>query len=637
MADWNDKTGMLKEKLGWLVSNMRFTSIIIGVLVLFVIITLAGMMVNIPSGQVGVVTQKMGETLPEGMVIAPDDSYQGIQKEVLKTGWHLINPLTTDVELSSAQVVPQGKKGLINLKAGKNPNNPDDILVEDGERGYQKKLLEPGTHFLNPEIVSFDLVDPIVIPPLHVGIVTSQVGKPSQEDIVPKGFKGVWKEVLKPGTYWLNPKGYQVRVEPAIEVPNGHVGVVLSRTGKASKKDLVDRGEKGIQREVLKPGTYYINTKAEEITVVRAVHMEAGYVGVVVLKTGKEPEEPTAIIVKRGERGVQPYTLPAGLHYLNPFEFRVLPVDSRVQKYEMSGKDTTLAAGEISGDDGLVFPSADGFSIKVDSSIEWQIETERLPEVVASIGNTQEIIDKIIRPNAREIGRLEGSKLKAEDFIKGEKREQFVTRLEQTLKQRCALRGILIHKALVREVHPPEAVAKPLKDRELALLMQATNKEMQKQARSEAELAEAHALIEQKKQKIQAETAKVVAETEAQRKKEVAKIMAEQLREVARVEQEQQLLILEKQKLEAKGIRELADAEAHRASELVKADGALDKKLKAWSMVMRSWATNENLVPRVVVGGGGKDGSLTGQELILELMAIDHLDRFTKGQEKGKK
>lgn len=624
----------LQALLSSMRGNIKVVAAVSGGLLIFFLILIANMLINIPPGRVGLVTKRTGEALPPNASIAPIDdehSYKGLQERVLTTGWHLVNPITTDVDVVAAIEVPKGKKGLVNRTSGPFPENRSDVVVPKGFRGYQRDLLDPGIHFLNPKLFEVEIVEPVVIPALHVGIVTAKIGEVSGEDIVEAGFKGVQREVLRPGDYWLNPKAYSVEIVTAIDIPDGHLGVVRSRTGESTDKDLVEEGERGIWRKVLRPSTYYMNTKAYEISVVPAVKIEAGFVGVVIARTGDPPKEPNAVVVEKGERGVQPYTLPAGLHYLNPYECKVIPVDSRVQKYEMSGVDTTLSQGEIAGDDRLQFPSSDGFAIKVDTSIEWQIQTDRIPRVVATIGNTQDIVTKIIRPNAREIGRLEGSKLKAEDFIKGDKREQFVTNFSATLKKRCEEKGIIIHKALVREVEPPEEVARPLKEREVAILNQSTNEEKQKTAMSEALLAEEQAKIEQKRLVIKAETEKKIKETLAEQEKAVAKIKAEQLKEVAQVEKEQQALILEKQRLEAQGIRELADAEAHRARELVLADGALDKKLKAWTEVMREWAGNRNLVPRVVVGGGdGEHGGLTGQELILELMAIEHLDRFVK-------
>ncbi len=589
-------------------------------------------LVSVPANHVAIVIKKTGKNLPKGKIVAPDSGYAGVQREVLTTGYHIINPIN-DVKILPATTIPAGSIGILKLKVGKTPKNPDSTVVEDGERGIQRKFLNSGVHFLNPYMYDVEVTPITTIPAGKMGIVTRMVGKDPKNPgdiLVETGERGIQREVITPGAVFLNPYIKKVKIVDAIQIPAGQMGVVTSKTGRPSNDDLVEKGERGVWREVLRPGTHYMNTKGYSVAIHPAVQIDAGFVGVVVRRTGKPPKVANAIVVARGERGVQPYTLPAGLHYINPYEFKVISVDTRTQKYEMSQMDTTLDTGEVAGDDRIAFPSADGFTIKVDTSIEWQIQTNRIPEVVASIGNTPEIVRKVLRPNARAIGRLEGSKLKAEEFIKGDKREQFVQNFSDMLKKVCAEKGIVIHKALVREVEPPEEVAKPLKEREVALLMQKTNEEKQRQAESEAMLAEEHEKIEQRRRVVQAETEKKVAETQANREKEVAKIKAEQLKEVAAIEREKQEEILARQKLEAQGIKAIADAKAYEANQLIRADGALDKKLRAWTDVMKIWASNPHLVPKIVVSGGGGagQGDLTGQELILQLLAIERLERF---------
>ena len=59
----------------------------------------------------------------------------------------------------------------------------------------------------------------------------------------------------------------EVVVVDAVEVPAGAVGIVTSLTGERSDKDLVDEGERGVWRKVLRPGTYYMNRKGYSIEV----------------------------------------------------------------------------------------------------------------------------------------------------------------------------------------------------------------------------------------------------------------------------------------------------------------------------------------------------------------------------------
>ncbi|MFX7938272.1 hypothetical protein ABTK47_19205, partial [Acinetobacter baumannii] len=87
----------------------------------------------------------------------------------------------------------------------------------------------------------------------------------------------------KPGTYYINPLMFDITLDDVLQVARGEVSVIVSNIGKdpatavtppasAPKTDerlkdgieryVVDAGFRGIQREVLGPGTYYLNKLA---------------------------------------------------------------------------------------------------------------------------------------------------------------------------------------------------------------------------------------------------------------------------------------------------------------------------------------------------------------------------------------
>ena len=55
--------------------------------------------------------------------------------------------------------VPAGYRGVVTLLAGREPKDPNVILVGEGERGVQKRTLEPGMYYLNPYETRVSLVD----------------------------------------------------------------------------------------------------------------------------------------------------------------------------------------------------------------------------------------------------------------------------------------------------------------------------------------------------------------------------------------------------------------------------------------------------------------------------------------------
>src|SRR5262249_11355838 len=84
--------------------------------------------------------------------------------------------------------------------------------------------------------------------------------------------KGIRRRVLTPGVYRLNPYGYTVELVDASLVTPGHVGVLRRKVGRdvrAGAGDQVSFAEgpedKGVLREVLQPGLYYINPYEHEV------------------------------------------------------------------------------------------------------------------------------------------------------------------------------------------------------------------------------------------------------------------------------------------------------------------------------------------------------------------------------------
>ena len=167
--------------------------------------------------------------------------------------------------------VPEGQMAIVTTKTGKELP-PGRILAEPGEKGVQRVPLAEGRHFLNPINNDWTIVSATTIPAGKVGIVTSKTGKelPPGEIIAPDDdYKGVWRRVLGPGTYRLNPEGYEIEVKDAINIPIGYAGVVTSLTGKpAPEGKFAGPGEKGVFEKILQPGLYYVNTRAYQVDVV---------------------------------------------------------------------------------------------------------------------------------------------------------------------------------------------------------------------------------------------------------------------------------------------------------------------------------------------------------------------------------
>src|SRR2546421_22966 len=84
-----------------------------------------------------------------GIVIA-EENQRGIIRDVLRPGRYVINPYAYRVVQYDATAIPPGYVGVLTLVSGKDPKNPNEFLVEEGERGTQKHTLGPGTYYENP-------------------------------------------------------------------------------------------------------------------------------------------------------------------------------------------------------------------------------------------------------------------------------------------------------------------------------------------------------------------------------------------------------------------------------------------------------------------------------------------------------
>ena len=196
--------------------------------------------------------------------------------------------------------VPPEHMAVVTAKSGKTPAAAT-LLVEQGERGIWREVLPEGRYFLDPVMYDVKIVPAINIPIGKVGVVTSKVGKPLApgEIIAPdKSFQGIWREVLTPGVHRLNPEGYKVDIVDAINIPFGYVGVVTSQTGKpAPAGKFAQSGEKGVLQDILQPGLYYINPRAYQVNVIEIgmnqVSMTGEAGGVIALKNRIEAASST--------------------------------------------------------------------------------------------------------------------------------------------------------------------------------------------------------------------------------------------------------------------------------------------------------------------------------------------------------
>ncbi len=467
------------------------------------------------------------------------------------------------------QVEP-GYMAIVTAKVGKDlPVN--EILAAPGEKGVQRDPLPEGRHFLNPINYSWVVVPVVNIPVGKVGVVTAKVGKelpPGEILSADETGKGIWKDVLGPGTYRLNTQGYEVTQLDAMNIPIGYVGVVTSQTGQSVPLgQFAGPGQQGVMQNVLQPGLYYINPRAYQVDILEIGMNQVSILGrsgsVVITKSQigsengaelqalqmntvrKQQERRNEYLEKNKDSGFvanqawqtdqqveskPKSSLPSarGRNVQPPAQARQTVAQQGADPF--AGQQVPQAVIPESAAFGISrfveFPSRDGFQILLDMTVEFELLPENISRIYMLYGDLPAVVEKILLPQILSISRIKGSSYKARDFIDGEGRQLFQNELTTELIRVLKEKHILIHNAIIRHVEVPNDILMPIQSASVAKEQDLTNKARQETARKQAELNTETAMVEQLKKQVDQETEMLVATTAAKTKNEVASINA---------------------------------------------------------------------------------------------------------------
>ncbi|MFA6173296.1 MAG: SPFH domain-containing protein [Kiritimatiellales bacterium] len=503
---------------------------------------------------------------------------------------------------------------VIIAKNGK-PLPPGQILAEAGQQGIRRETLGEGRHFLDPVAYERKIVPVTIIPPGKIGVVTSKVGTelPPGEFLADSGQKGIWRTVLGPGKYRLNPYGYKIDIVDAMSIPIGYAGVITSLSGnQASAGEFAGENQKGVREDILQPGLYYVNPEQFKVDVleigVNQVSLLGKVGGQVVTKNRLEGQsaameqlQSTVFSEQRAKRDEYISKSSVLTRQAVPATASALMKDERTLGYAAKAKKPAVALGDSMGTLGLSefveFPSRDGFKISLDMSVEMELLPSEIAGIYSRYGDLPAVVDKIILPQITSISRNKGSEYRAKDFIVGEGREKFQNDLTGALASTLGAKKIVVHNALIRHVEVPDQILAPIQQASIAVEQDLTNKERQNTAKKEAELNTEVSLIDQRRLQVEQETQKLKAEIVADQEKQVAETKAETIRRVAEI-------AMETAQIKADTVRKLAgaNADALKLVEGAKADG-LRMKAEAFKdpVAFTYWEMAKNLNPDLKV------------------------------------
>jgi hypothetical protein len=519
--------------------------------------------------------------------------------------------------------VPAGKFAVVTSKVGKTPK-AGTLLVEKDEKGIWKEVLAEGRHFLDPFKYEYKICDALEIPLGKIGIVTAKTGKelPPGETIAPDAtFKGVQLNVLGPGTYRLNPEGDKVEITDAVNIPAGYAGVITNQYGKTpTSGQFAKIGEKGIIKDVLQPGLYYINRYASQINVfeigMNQVTMSDNSNGSAVQTRNRLVNANTAL--KDLEENTLNFQTELRKELVNQKKVQDSRfVDSRPRMLARSfgshrnysranspmkkskkiiiKKPVVTAAAQIFGlSKAVEFPSRDGFKVILDMTVEFELEVRHISTIYLLYGDLPQVVNNIIMPQVLSVSRLKGSSYRAQDFIMGDGREKFQADLQKELEKTLASKNITVHNAIIRNVEIPKDILQPIQAVSLAKEQDLTNIAMQDTARKLAQLNSETELIEQRRREVDRQTEKLVAEIAADSRMQTAAISATTNKKVAEINLKRSEILAKIVQLKGE-----TDAKAKYLVENAKAEGELLKAKVLGEGGLLKLKAAENLNPKV--------------------------------------
>jgi SPFH domain / Band 7 family len=470
--------------------------------------------------------------------------------------------------------VPAGYSLLVRYKGpwpfGSSALAPEGTLVQTAVAGRPPLvgILEampgPGRHFYSPLEYEIQLVKDAVIPPGKLGVLVSKIGKPLPEGtylVDDKGFRGILRKVLTPGRYRINTYAFDVKVvdvdacaEPNTKItrkpgdptliPPGYVGVVTNKASDPSTKQ-----ERGIQKDILQPGIYFLNPEEKRIDIVSIGYSETSLTVEATMSDLARPKVAT--------RSTSP------------------PKDLGDRLGTSTADDPVYAPGK-----GIEFPSSDGFPIHLDYTAIWGILPEQAPNVVRQFGTLKDVEHKVILPQIESICRLHGSRRGAVDLLVGETREQFQDETSLELERVLTQKNLSLLFGLTRHIYVPKAVREPLQKAKIADELTKTRDQELLTAEAQADLTEAKAKVTFGEKRTQAETEKMVAEVGAKGEKKAKEIEA--MTEKFKAEIDAKTAIIEAQttrvlgEAKAQSVKLAKEAKAERLQLLVKAIGGPD-------------------------------------------------------------
>ena len=453
--------------------------------------------------QIGIVESIAGEPIPSGRIfgkVVDCDLFQdgaaflrnggekGPQIKTLPPGNFRINTRLFKITPMPITVVEKGQVGVVTSQDGKpisggrllakaiddhsNFEEGEAFLDKGGEKGPQTSILLPGKYRINTSLFKVEIKDTMVIPDKKIGIVVARDGQPLPEtEYVAKpieghnnfqdvtkflengGQRGPQFDVLKPGTYYINPMMFSVELDDVAVVERGQVAVVVSNVGAEPRQvsmltEQIDKKEKELG-DITGGDVKPLETRVD--------------VGI------------ERYVVPKGFRGIQQEVAGPGIYYLNRRAYIAYIVDTTNITIDWDESTETRF-------DPLRVVSHDGFSINVSVKVVIRVRPDQAPYMVAKIGSIQNLVEHVIHPMIDSSFRNQASATSAMNFMQNRHEEQ--QKAEDRTRYELEKYHVELVSVLICQIQLPEDLMKTQTERIIAQQQQAMYAEQQKAQQS---------------------------------------------------------------------------------------------------------------------------------------------------------
>jgi uncharacterized membrane protein YqiK len=624
-------------------------------------------LIEIGSDELGVIEAVDGDPMPAGRIYAPDraqnahNNFQdpiaflkqggvkGIQLRTLPPGLWPIHPYLFRVSIAKATVIPQGKVGVITATDGgpldpgrllgkaieghRNFQDAEQYIASGGQKGPQVDILTPGTYRIHTQSAPVDgtnegkpglfyvrLFDATVINENAIGLVEALDGsqlnprdyvaepveghdnfQDGHEFIGKGGQRGPQKDILLPGTYYINPLLFKVIPETAKEVKPGEVAVIVSNTGKDPSDEVRRQMAAKVRARMEREEQAQAEQSAARLDKIDD-HRTAEEIKEELL-TGDPADRRLdegaheAYVVPEGYRGIQETVVGPGRYYVNTLAITpiVIPTTNQTVEWTSGEVVNTFNPFEVI--------SKDGFTMQLEVRVVFRVKPEDAPFMVAKIGGIDRLIQNVMHPLIDSIFRNQASESSAMAYLQNRHEEQ--ERAEARVRAHLLKYHVDVVNVLICHIHLPEELMKTQTEKILA---------EQRQNMFNAQREAEDKRIQLEKTKSQADNQRdLMAATVGV---EIAGKRAEQRKAEAEGEAS---YILQTGKAEAEKVRLMGEAQGVAYREQVAALGPQGVAVVETLKVIGE--KNVRITPDVLASGGGSGdgGGGIGQLLLLNL------------------